>query len=119
VKELIKYSGFQVPPAELEGVLLSHPLIDDVCVTGIFSKERMTELPRAYVVVTQGTEENDATAKEISSWMEKKVASHKRLRGGVRFVKEIPKSPSGKILRRLLRDQANKEEEEKGVKAKL
>jgi len=119
VKELIKYSGFQVPPAELEGVLLSHPLIDDVCVTGIFSKERMTELPRAYVVVTQGTDENDATAKDISSWMEKKVASHKRLRGGVRFVKEIPKSPSGKILRRLLRDQANKEEEEKGVKAKL
>ena len=50
--------------------------------------------------------------------MEKKVAAHKRLRGGVRFVKEIPKSPSGKILRRLLRDQANKEEEEK-VKAKL
>jgi len=118
VKELIKYSGFQVPPAELEGVLLSHPSIADVCVTGIFSKERQTELPRAYVVVNPGTEENDATAKDITSWMEKKVASHKRLRGGVRFVKEIPKSPSGKILRRLLRDQANKEEEEKGTQAK-
>lgn len=102
-------------------MLLSHPSIDDVCVTGIFSAERHTELPRAYVVVTPGTAENDATAKEIASWMEKKVASHKRLRGGVRFVKEIPKSPSGKILRRLLRDQANKEEEERasGVKARL
>jgi 4-coumarate--CoA ligase len=117
VKELIKYSGFQVPPAELEGLLLSHPKIADVAVTGVYSKERQTELPRAYVVLKEGEKEDRAAAEDISSWLQERVASHKRLRGGVKFMKEIPKSASGKILRRVLRDQA-KEEEEK-VKAKL
>ena len=51
-------------------------------------------------------------------WLQAKVADHKRLRGGVRFVDKVPKSASGKILRRLLKTQAQ-EEEEKGVKAKL
>lgn len=118
VKELIKYSGFQVPPAELEGKLLSHPKIDDVAVIGIYNKERQTEFPRAYVVVKAGVEESPATANDIMKWLEAKVASHKKLRGGVKFVKEIPKSASGKILRRMLKDQAKKEEEE-APKAKL
>jgi 4-coumarate--CoA ligase len=117
VKELIKYSGFQVPPAELEGLLLSHPKIVDVAVTGVHSKERQTELPRAYVVLKEGEKECKETAEEIAKWLEAKVASHKKLRGGVHFIKEIPKSVSGKILRRVLRDQAKEEEER--PKAKL
>lgn len=115
VKELIKYKGFQVPPAELEGILLSHEDIDDVAVIGVYNKEQATEVPRAYVVPAKGIEGSKEEEKKIVEWLGKKVASHKRLRGGVRFVDEIPKSASGKILRRLLKEQALKEVE----KAKL
>ncbi|SAM77346.1 related to 4-coumarate-CoA ligase [Ustilago bromivora] len=111
-KELIKYKGFQVPPAELEATLLSHPKIADAAVIGIQDKEQATELPRAYVVLKKDvakSENPDAVAKEIIEWTATKVANHKRLRGGVRILEVIPKSPSGKILRRLLRDEAAKE----------
>ncbi|PVH95026.1 acetyl-CoA synthetase-like protein [Periconia macrospinosa] len=120
IKELIKYKGFQVAPAELEGLLVAHPDIDDVAVLGVYDKEQATELPRAYVVLRQGVEKGEKVAVEIQEWLAKRVAGHKRLRGGVRFVEEIPKSASGKILRRVLRDKAAAEEEEKGgVRAKL
>lgn len=118
IKELIKYKGFQVPPAELEGLLVSHPLVDDVAVVGIYSKDQATEVPRAYVTPKSGVEGSPETAKEIMAWLQAKVASHKRLRGGVRFVDEVPKSASGKILRRLLKIKAQ-EEEDRGTKAKL
>ena len=118
VKELIKYKGFQVPPAELEGLLLSHPLVNDVAVIGIYNKDQATELPRAYIVPKPGVEGSSKTADDIMQWLQAKVANHKRLRGGVRFVDEVPKSVSGKILRRLLKVKAL-EEEEKGQKAKL
>lgn len=116
VKELIKYKGFQVPPAELEGKLAAHEKIADVAVIGIYSKEQATEMPRAYVVAKNG-QATDATGKEIVDWMKFNVANHKQLRGGVRFVNEIPKSVSGKILRRVLKEQALKEDE--APKAKL
>jgi 4-coumarate--CoA ligase len=114
VKELIKYKGFQVPPAELEGYLVDHPLVDDVAVIGVESKYLGTECPRAYVVPTGGmdkaaTEEN---AREIISWLDGRVANHKKLRGGVAFVESVPKSASGKILRRVLKEQAKREIEE-------
>ena len=118
VKELIKYKGFQVPPAELEGLLLAHPDIDDVAVIGIDDESQATEVPRAYVVLKKGVEGGKGKQEEIKEWLAKKVAGHKRLRGGVRFVDEIPKSASGKILRRVLKTQAL-EDEKKGVKAKL
>ena len=118
VKELIKYKGFQVPPAELEGLLISHPMVNDIAVVGIYNKDQATEVPRAYIVPAPGVEGSPKSAQEIMQWLQAKVANHKRLRGGVRFVDEIPKSASGKILRRLLKVRAQ-EEEEKGVKAKL
>jgi acyl-CoA synthetase (AMP-forming)/AMP-acid ligase II len=118
VKELIKYKGFQVPPAELEGILASHPDIDDVAVIGVEDHERATEVPRAYVVPKKGVEAGRETEKRIVEWLGSKVASHKRLRGGVRFVDVVPKSVSGKILRRVLKEKA-KEEEKKGGKARL
>lgn len=118
VKELIKYKGFQVPPAELEGLLISHPMVNDVAVIGIYNKDQATEVPRAYIIPAPGVEGSPKNAQVIMQWLQAKVANHKRLRGGVRFVDEIPKSPSGKILRRLLKIMAQ-EEEEKGVKAKL
>lgn len=110
--------GFQVPPAELEDKLLGHKQVADVAVVGVWDPERHTEIPRAYVVPAPGVEPSDALARDIVAWLAKKVAPPKRLRGGVRFVKEIPKSQAGKILRRLLRDQA-KEELEKGPRARL
>jgi len=117
VKELIKYKGFQVPPAELEGLLISHPSINDVAVVGIYYEDQATEVPRAYVVLKPGVEAGAQTAEAIATWLAGKVAGHKRLRGGVRFVDEIPKSASGKILRRVLKARA--EGEEKALKAKL
>lgn len=122
VKELIKYKGFQVPPAELEGLLLSHPAINDIAVVGVYDKNQATEVPRAYVVAKAGVEQGPKTAEDITKWLAAKVASHKRLRGGIRFVDEIPKSASGKILRRVLKIKAQEEEEEgkdKAPKAKL
>jgi 4-coumarate--CoA ligase len=105
VKELIKYKGFQVPPAELEGKLMQCDMVDDVAVIGVQDEEQHTEVPRAYVVAAKpGAGEQQA--KEIVEWMKEKVASHKRLRGGVVFVEEIPKSASGKILRRVLKERS-------------
>ncbi|CAD6577514.1 MAG: hypothetical protein ASARMPREDX12_008381 [Alectoria sarmentosa] len=118
VKELIKYKGFQVPPAELEGLLISHPTVNDVAVIGIYNKDQATEVPRAYIVPKPGVEGSPKTANDIMQWLQAKVANHKRLRGGVRFVDEVPKTASGKILRRLLKVKAQ-EEEEKGQRAKL
>ena len=118
VKELIKYKGFQVPPAELEGLLASHPLINDVAVIGVYDKSQATEVPRAYVVPRPGIEASKKTEAEIIEWLRLKVSNHKRLRGGVRFVDVVPKSPSGKILRRLLKIKAD-EEEQRGLKARL
>lgn len=117
VKELIKYKGFQVTPAELEGLLASHPKVDDVAVIGIYNPDAATEVPRAYVVPSSGAHASPEMEREVMEWLAGKVANYKKLRGGVRFVDVIPKSPSGKILRRLLKAQA--EEEQKGLKAKL
>ncbi|KAG7449634.1 AMP binding protein [Guyanagaster necrorhizus] len=123
-KELIKYKGFQVPPAELESVLLSHPDIADVAVVGVYDAEEATELPRAYVVPAKPQNlstdiERQTFARDVSSWIQTKVARHKFLRGGVTVIDVVPKSAAGKILRRELRDRAKAELERKTPKAKL
>jgi acyl-CoA synthetase (AMP-forming)/AMP-acid ligase II len=100
LKELIKYKGFQVPPAELEGLLVTHPAISDAAVIGIPDAEA-GELPKAFVVLRPGAE---ASAEEIQAFVADRVAHYKHLRA-VEFVAEIPKSASGKVLRRLLRDR--------------
>ncbi|KAK6436690.1 hypothetical protein LTR95_007111 [Oleoguttula sp. CCFEE 5521] len=115
VKELIKYKGFQVPPAELEGLLASNPNIADVAVIGIYREDLASEVPLAYVVPSKGTGSPELE-KEIVDWLAAKVANHKKLRGGVKFTDEIPKSASGKILRRMLKV---KWQEEQKPKAKL
>lgn len=121
VKELIKFKGFQVPPASLEGLLASHPKVKDVAVIGIYSKSIASEVPRAYVV--PGAEPSEELKKELIKFVHDRVAQHKRLRGGVEFIDEVPKSASGKILRRLLKEKAKKDPsdpmETQSVKAKL
>lgn len=95
---------------------MDHPKINDAAVIGLHNKEQASELPRAYIVLAPGVDKSDATAKEIADWLHAKVASHKKLRGGIFFIDEVPKSSSGKILRRVLKDEALKEE---ALKAKL
>lgn len=97
LKELIKYKGFQVPPAELEALLHTHPNILDVAVVGIPDDEA-GELPKAFIV-----RKGDITEKEIIDFVADKVSPHKKLRGGVEFIEQIPKTASGKILKRELR----------------
>jgi acyl-CoA synthetase (AMP-forming)/AMP-acid ligase II len=118
-KELIKYNGYQVAPAQLEGLLQGHPAVDDVAVIGVYSKERATELPRAYVVAAKGHTPSVELEKVICEWLHQKVAPHKRLRGGIRFTNEIPKSAAGKLLRRVLTERAKKEESKNQILAKL
>ncbi|KIW44432.1 uncharacterized protein PV06_02903 [Exophiala oligosperma] len=106
-KELIKVSGLQVAPAELEAILLQHDDIADAAVVGITSGEE--EFPRAYVVLKDMNPEHRPTERSIQSWVEERVAKHKRLQGGVAFVKEIPKLASGKIQRKTMREWAKQD----------
>ena len=99
LKELIKYKGLQVPPAELEAALLSHPAVADAAVVPLADVE-CGETPRAFVVL-----KGAATAVELMQHVAERVAPYKKVRR-VDFIDAIPKSPSGKILRRLLRDRA-------------
>jgi acyl-coenzyme A synthetase/AMP-(fatty) acid ligase len=109
-QELIKVRGFQVAPPELEGVLLSHPDIVDAAVIGVPdpSNREGSEAPRAYLVRRDPKSEKPS-AQEVNKHMRERLASYKMLEGGIVFVDDIPKNPSGKILKRILREQATKE----------
>ncbi|KAF2811378.1 4-coumarate-CoA ligase [Mytilinidion resinicola] len=107
-KELIKYKGLQVAPAELEGLLLSHPLIEDAAVIGV--PWEGTEAPRAYVVADRGK----VAEEHVKEFVRSRAAAYKQLRGGVVFLNQIPRSAVGKILRKDLRELA-----ERGERAKL
>ncbi|HEX8146709.1 MAG TPA: 4-coumarate--CoA ligase family protein [Pyrinomonadaceae bacterium] len=96
-KELIKYKAFQVAPAELEAVLLTHPSVADAAVIPSPDDEA-GEVPKAFVVVKEG---RGLTEDEVLGFVAARVAPYKKVRR-VEFVAQIPKSPSGKILRRLL-----------------
>ena len=94
-KELIKYKGFQVAPAELEALLLTHSAVADAAVIPVADDEA-GEIPKAFVV-----KRSEVSADDIISFVAERVAPHKKIRR-VEFIEQIPKSPSGKILRRLL-----------------
>lgn len=121
LKELIKVKGLQVAPAELDGVCLECDGVADAAVVGVTIHNQ--EHPRAYIVLQQGVPATKATAEKIVAQSNAKLAQHKRFTGGVVFVETLPKNPSGKILRRLLRDQAQKEvqgeQSNKKIKASL
>jgi 4-coumarate--CoA ligase len=117
LKELIKVRGFQVAPAELEELLFQNELVQDVAVVQI-SDEASGELPRAYVVLKPSAEPNEVTKEYLIKWVKERVSPHKRISGGVVFVEQIPKSASGKILRRILRNEAKKEFESRTLSEK-
>jgi len=95
VKELIKYKGFQVAPAELEAILLTHPAVADSAVIPCRDDEA-GEVPKAFVVL-----KGEASAEAIMDFVAERVAPHKKIRA-LEFIEQIPKSLSGKILRRVL-----------------
>jgi acyl-CoA synthetase (AMP-forming)/AMP-acid ligase II len=99
LKELIKYKGFQVPPAELEAILIEHPKVADCAVIGV-PDEEAGELPKGFVVLADDEVSDD----ELMSFVAEKVSPQKKLRL-VERIDEIPKSASGKILRRELADR--------------
>lgn len=99
LKELVKVKGFQVAPAELEGVLRTHPQVLDAAVIGIPHAQH-GEVPLAFIVRKP---EAKVTGVEIQDFVAGQVASYKRLDGGVRFTESIPKNQTGKILRRELK----------------
>jgi acyl-CoA synthetase (AMP-forming)/AMP-acid ligase II len=98
LKELIKYKGMQVAPAELEALLLTHPSVADAAVVPVADAEA-GELPKAFVVLKAGTE--TIAAEELMAYVAGRVAPYKKIRR-LEFIEQIPKSASGKILRRLL-----------------
>jgi acyl-CoA synthetase (AMP-forming)/AMP-acid ligase II len=102
-KELIKYKGLQVAPAELEALLLTHPAVLDVAVVRK-ADEEAGEVPKAYVVLRPDDAARATTAEAIMGWVAGRVAPHKRIRD-LEFIDQIPKSASGKILRRVLIDR--------------
>jgi acyl-CoA synthetase (AMP-forming)/AMP-acid ligase II len=101
LKELIKVDGRQVPPAELEAILLSHPSIADAAVVPS-RDEQKGEVPKAFIVL-----KGEATADEIIEFVAARVARYKRIRL-VEFISEIPKNPAGKILHRVLKERENR-----------
>lgn len=102
-KELIKYKGMQVAPAELEALLLTHPAVLDAAVIRK-ADEEAGEVPKAYVVLKPDDASRATSAEALMAWVAERVAPHKRIRH-VEYIDQIPKSASGKILRRVLMDQ--------------
>ena len=103
IKELIKYKAFQVPPAELEAVLITHPAVADAAVVGI-ADEEAGELPKAFIALAPGAQA--PTLQELQSHVGEHLASYKQVRL-LEVLDAIPKSASGKILRRELRDSSS------------
>ena len=121
LKELIKVRAYQVAPAELEAVLCSSEAVADAGVIGIYDKSEATEWPRAFVVPRAGKAnmslaDLEGLAGQLKALVETRTAKYKWLMGGIVFVDQIPKSPSGKILRRVLKSGG---EETRGVEVKL
>jgi len=103
IKELIKYKGYQVAPAELEALLLTHPQIADAAVIGVLDEEG-EEVPKAFVVRRPGADSATLSEQQVMDFVAGHVAPYKKVRR-VEFIDLVPKSASGKILRRELRDR--------------
>ncbi|KAH7118061.1 phenylacetyl-CoA ligase-like protein [Dactylonectria estremocensis] len=118
IKELIKVKGFQVAPAELEAHLLLNPHVTDCAVIPV-PDDGAGEVPKAYVVKSHALglhKSNAAIKEEIIKHVQQHKSRYKWLEGGVEFVEAIPKTSSGKVLRRLLRDKEKQERMKKGAR---
>ncbi|OQD78984.1 hypothetical protein PENANT_c068G06345 [Penicillium antarcticum] len=116
--KMIKYKGFQIAPSELEDILLRHPEVTDAAVCAVYDDSQATEVPLAYVSLSPRTVELASPEKqkvldEIKGWIDGQIAGYKKLRGGVLHLQALPKTPTGKILRRLLPAKLNENRETK------
>lgn len=102
-QKILKLLSPQVAPAELEALLLSHPDIIDCAVVGR-QDAAAGELPTAFIVCRSG---HSLDASCVHRFVDEKLSDYKQLRGGIFFVDSVPRSPSGKLLRRMLREQLN------------
>lgn len=110
VKDILKVSGIQVSPVEIEDVLLANPkrLINDVTVAGVSGGRTSDEkVPRAWIVLNHAGKRlgEEGVKRELEEWHHKNLSKYKWLRGGIEVVEKIPKSPTGKVLRRVLQDE--------------
>ena len=103
MKEMIKVKGIGVAPAELEDVLLGHEKVDDVAVLGILD-DYNGEVPKAYIVPKEGVKGDQALGEDLIRYVRERKIRYKAVRE-IEFIDAIPKSGSGKILRRMLRDR--------------
>jgi acyl-coenzyme A synthetase/AMP-(fatty) acid ligase len=103
---MIKYKGYQVAPAEIEDVLLKHPAVKDAAVIGIRNADLQSEVPLGYVTLKEGLLKDRKMALDILNHVKNHVIHYKQLHGGIIWTSHIPKSPSGKILKRVLREKA-------------
>jgi long-chain acyl-CoA synthetase len=109
-KEMIKYKGFSVAPAQIEAVLLEHPAVADVAVVAGASQEA-GEIPRAFVVLRSGHEQQSAD--ELMAWVNRQLATFKHVRE-IEYIDAIPRNPSGKILRRVLKEREGRQDGQPG-----
>lgn len=107
-KELIKYKGFQVAPSELEGILTSHPLVEEGAVCAKWDADNGTEIPIAFVTLRDTAHgrsgRRQMLGRDIRDFVDSRVSPYKKLRGGVEIVDEMPKTASGKVLKRVLQE---------------
>lgn len=117
IKELIKVKGYQVAPAELEAHLLSHPLIDDCAVISV-PDPRTGEAPKAFIVKSAraADQDDESLRSSINKHVEDSKPKYKWLKGGIEFLDAVPKSPSGKILRKVLRERERERRRAEGAK---
>ena len=115
---MIKYKAFQVAPSELEDLLLRHHHVTDAAVCAIYDANQATEIPLAYVSLTEQHAKSSASdvkavLDSIRSWCDGQVAGYKKLRGGVHHLQALPKTTSGKIMRRNLPAKLKEQRESK------
>jgi len=117
-KELIKFKGNQVGPAELEAVLLTHALVEDVGVCGVYDSNLETEVPVGFIILSASVKdvEGKALLENVQGFVDERVAPYKKLRGGLFCVEALPKNTSGTLLRRKLAIMA---EGQRSLKHKL
>ena len=111
----MQVKGIQLAPAELEDLLLGHPLVSDAAVIGI-PDLYADEVAKAFVVVKDKKDQIEETKKALAMFVQEKKSRHKSLDGGLEFIDEIPKSQSGKILRRVLKEKEMQARKKEGSK---
>ncbi|KAL5048547.1 hypothetical protein BDW71DRAFT_195853 [Aspergillus fruticulosus] len=116
-KYMIKFKGYQVAPAELEDLLLKHPAVKDAAVIGLMNADLQSEVPLGYVTLNQDCTEDDKMAVELLDHVKNRVIHYKRVRGGITWTPQISESPSGRILKRVLRDRPDKVDRDRRIGA--